>query len=92
MASLALAVALAEMVGREGGRLDAFMLDEGFGSLDPEHLDLAMEGVEQLVSDSGRRLVLLVSHVAELRERVDDLLILEKDPVTGDTKIVRGAA
>lgn len=92
LASLALAVALAEMVGREGGRLDAFMLDEGFGSLDPEHLDLAMEGVEKLVSDSGRRLVLLVSHVAELRERVDDLLILEKDPVTGDTKIVQGAA
>ena len=92
LASLALAVALAEMVGREGGRLDAFMLDEGFGSLDPEHLDLAMEGVEKLVSDSGQRLVLLVSHVAELRERVDDLLILEKDPVTGDTKIVQGAA
>lgn len=92
LASLALAVALAEMVGRQGGRLDAFMLDEGFGSLDPEHLDLAMEGVEKLVSDSGRRLVLLVSHVAELRERVDDLLILEKDPVTGDTKIIQGAA
>lgn len=92
LASLALAVALAEMVGRQGGRLDAFMLDEGFGSLDPEHLDLAMEGVEKLVSDSGRRLVLLVSHVAELRERVDDLLILEKDPVTGDTKIVQEAA
>ena len=92
LASLALAVALAEMVGREGGRLDAFMLDEGFGSLDPEHLDLAMEGVEKLVSDSGQRLVLLVSHVAELRERVDDLLILEKDPVTGDTKIVKGDA
>ena len=91
LASLALAVALAEMVGREGGRLDAFMLDEGFGSLDPEHLDLAMEGVEKLASDSDRRLVILVSHVAELRERVDDLLILEKDPATGDTKIVQGA-
>ena len=91
LASLALAVALAEMVGREGGRLDAFMLDEGFGSLDPEHLDLAMEGVEKLASDSDRRLVILVSHVAELRDRVDDLLILEKDPATGDTKVVQGA-
>ncbi len=91
LASLALAVALAEMVGREGGRLDAFMLDEGFGSLDPEHLDLAMEGVEKLASDSAQRLVLLVSHVPELRERVDDLLILEKDPATGDTKIIQGA-
>lgn len=91
LASLALAVALAEMVGREGGRLDAFMLDEGFGSLDPEHLDLAMEGVEKLASDSDRRLVILVSHVAELQDRVDDLLILEKDPATGDTKVIQGA-
>ena len=91
LASLGLALALAEMVGREGGRLDAFMLDEGFGTLDPEHLDLAMEGVERLVADSDRRLVMVVSHVAELRERVDDLLILEKDPATGDTKIVEGA-
>ena len=91
LASLGLALALAEMVGREGGRLDAFMLDEGFGTLDPEHLDLAMEGVERLVADSDRRLVMVVSHVAELRERVDDLLILEKDPATGDTQIVQGA-
>lgn len=91
LASLGLALALAEMVGREGGRLDAFILDEGFGALDPEHLDLAMEGVERLVADSDRRLVMVVSHVAELRERVDDLLILEKDPATGDTKIVEGA-
>lgn len=91
LASLGLALALAEMVGREGGRLDAFILDEGFGTLDPEHLDLAMEGVERLVADSDRRLVMVVSHVAELRERVDDLLILEKDPATGDTQIVEGA-
>ena len=91
LASLGLALALAEMVGREGGRLDAFMLDEGFGTLDPEHLDLAMEGVERLVADSDRRLVMVVSHVAELRERVDDLLILEKAPATGDTQIVQGA-
>ena len=91
LASLGLARALAEMVGREGGRLDAFMLDEGFGTLDPEHLDLAMEGVERLVADSDRRLVMVVSHVAELRERVDDLLILEKAPATGDTQIVQGA-
>ena len=44
LASLALALALAEMVARGGGRLDAFFLDEGFGSLDPEHLDRAMDG------------------------------------------------
>jgi exonuclease SbcC len=89
LASLALALALAEMVTREGGRLDAFFLDEGFGSLDAEHLDLAMEGVERLVSDEGDRLVLVVSHVPELRQRVEDLVVLDKDPVTGDTRVQR---
>lgn len=89
LASLALALALAEMVTREGGRLDAFFLDEGFGSLDAEHLDLAMEGVERLVSDEGNRLVLVVSHVPELRQRMEDLVVLDKDPVTGDTRVLR---
>ena len=46
--TLTAALALAEMVARGGGRLDAFFLDEGFGSLDEEHLDLAMEGIEPL--------------------------------------------
>lgn len=87
LASLALALALAEMVTRSGGRLDAFFLDEGFGSLDPEHLDLAMEGIEALVG--GDRLVAVVSHVPQLRERVEDLIELDTDPVTGDSVVVR---
>ncbi|MBT8165143.1 MAG: SMC family ATPase [Acidimicrobiia bacterium] len=87
LASLSLALALAEMVTRTGGRLDAFFLDEGFGSLDPEHLDLAMEGIEALVG--GNRLVAVVSHVPQLRERVEDLIELDNDPVTGDTVVVR---
>ncbi len=89
LASLALALALAEMVARSGGRLDAFFLDEGFGSLDQEHLDLAMEGVERLVADSPNRLVVLVSHVAEMRHRMEDLIELDRDPVTGATRVVR---
>ncbi|MGI9647866.1 MAG: SbcC/MukB-like Walker B domain-containing protein, partial [Acidimicrobiia bacterium] len=87
LASLSLALALAEMVSRTGGRLDAFFLDEGFGSLDPEHLDLAMEGIEELVG--GNRLVAVVSHVPQLRERVEDLIELDNDPITGDTVVVR---
>ncbi len=88
LASLALALALAEMVTRGGGRLDAFFLDEGFGSLDAEHLDLAMDGIERLVSDDPNRLVVVVSHVPELRQRLEDLIVLDRDPLTGDT-IVR---
>lgn len=90
LASLALALALAEIVTREGGRLDAFLLDEGFGSLDPEHLDLAMDGVERLVAAGADRLVVVVSHVPALRERFEDLIVLDRDPVTGATRVVAG--
>ena len=91
LASLALALALAEMVARGGGRLEAFFLDEGFGSLDPEHLDRAMAGIERLVADDGGRLVVLVSHVAEMREAIEDLIVLDKHDLTGDTVVVSGA-
>jgi len=90
LASLALALGLAEMVGRRGGRLDAFFLDEGFGTLDPEHVELAMAGVESLAADRSQRLVVVVSHVAELRERIEDLIILEKHPLTGDSTVKQG--
>ena len=90
LASLALALALAEMVGRQEGRLDAFFLDEGFGTLDPQHLDLAMEGIESLVAGREARLVVVVSHVPELRERIEDLIVLAKDPLTGNSTVAHG--
>ncbi|MBT8206723.1 MAG: SMC family ATPase [Acidimicrobiia bacterium] len=89
LASLGLALALAEMVAREGSRLDSFFLDEGFGSLDPEHLDLAMEGIERLVASSDSRFVAVVSHVPEMRQRIEDLIRLDRDAVTGNTQIIR---
>jgi exonuclease SbcC len=91
LASLALALALAEMVARGGGRLDSFFLDEGFGSLDPDHLDRAMDGIGRLVSENERRLVVLVSHVAEMRDAIEDLIVLDKHDVTGDTVVRSGA-
>ena len=91
LASLALALALAEIVAREGGRLDAFFLDEGFGSLDPEHLDLAMDGIERLVAGNTERVVVVVSHVPAMRDRVEDLIVLDRDEL-GNTRVIRGAA
>jgi exonuclease SbcC len=91
LASLALALALAEMVTRGGGRLDAFFLDEGFGSLDPEHIDRAMDGIGRLVANDEHRLVVLVSHVAEMRDAIEDLIVLDKHDVTGDTIVRSGA-
>ena len=92
LASLALALSLAEIVAREGGRLDAFFLDEGFGSLDPEHLDLAMDGIERLITTGPQRLVVVVSHVPAVRERIEDLVVLDRDPITGDSIVVSGAS
>jgi exonuclease SbcC len=92
LASLALALALAEIVARQGGRLDAFFLDEGFGSLDDEHVALAMDGIERLVLEGPGRLIVVVSHLAGLRSRLEDLVVLGKDPVTGDTVVESGAA
>jgi DNA repair protein SbcC/Rad50 len=91
LASLALALALAEIVGRQGGRLDAFFLDEGFGSLDPEHLDLAMDGVERLVTSGAGRLVVIVSHVEAMRDRIEDLIVLSRHPITDHTVVESGA-
>jgi exonuclease SbcC len=91
LASLALALALADMVTRGGGRLDSFFLDEGFGSLDPEHIERAMRGIEHLVGSGGDRLVILVSHVEQMHELLEDLIVLEKDEHAGTTRILAGA-
>ncbi|HEX2195545.1 MAG TPA: SbcC/MukB-like Walker B domain-containing protein, partial [Actinomycetota bacterium] len=88
LASLALSLALAEAVTRHGGRLQCFFLDEGFGSLDPESLDSALEGIEHIVTDD--RLIGLVSHVEALRNRIEDKIVLDKDD-DGMTRVIAGS-
>ena len=70
LASLALALGLADVVAAEaGGRvLDTLFVDEGFGSLDPDTLDLVMGTLDEL--RAGGRVVGVVSHVDELRQRI----------------------
>ena len=69
-ASLALALGVADTVQAHSGgvRLDALFIDEGFGSLDPDSLQLAMDELDRL--REGGRLIGLISHVAGLRERI----------------------
>ena len=71
LASLALALGLADVVQAYAGgiRLDTIFVDEGFGSLDPEALDLALRALVDL--QQGGRLVGIISHVPELKERID---------------------
>ena len=71
LASLALALGLADVVQSYAGgiRLDTMLIDEGFGTLDPEMLDFAIKTLLEL--QQGGRLVGIISHVPELKERID---------------------
>ena len=68
--SLALALGLADVVSAEAGgvHLDTLFIDEGFGSLDEDTLDEVMDTLDDL--RSGGRAVGIVSHLAELRQRI----------------------
>ncbi|KGH48093.1 double-stranded DNA exonuclease [Modestobacter caceresii] len=74
MASLALALGLADVVTAESGgvRIDTLFVDEGFGTLDPQSLDAVMTVLDEL--RRGGRTVGVISHVEELRTRISSRL------------------
>lgn len=92
LASLALALALAERVGElsstGGAALDAIFLDEGFGTLDPDTLDVVATAIEELGATG--RMVGIISHVAELAERVPVRYEITKTPGTSTIERVDG--
>lgn len=79
LASLALALGLADEIQSAAGgiQLDTMFVDEGFGSLDDEALQKAMQALSQL--GEGQRLVGIISHVAGLKERIDRQIVVKKD-------------
>ncbi len=78
LASLALALGLADVVAAEAGgrQLDTMFIDEGFGSLDSDTLDMVMGTLDEL--RAGGRTVGLVSHVEELRQRIPSRLRIRR--------------
>ena len=87
MASLSLALGLSDVVQQSAGgiRLDAMFIDEGFGSLDSDVLELAVRTLSDMTSNG--RSIGIISHVAELRERIDKQIRVEKTPAGSRVKI-----
>ena len=82
-ASLALALGLADEIQSSAGgiKLDTMFVDEGFGSLDEESLSAAMKALSSLAE--GDRLVGIISHVGELKQKIDKQIIVTKDKAGG---------
>lgn len=89
MASLSLALGLSEEVQSSSGgvSVDTLFVDEGFGTLDSDSLDLAYKALTNVTE--GNRLVGIISHVAELRNKIDNQIIVKKEKSGGSVATVR---
>lgn len=78
-ASLALSLGLADEIQENSGgiKLDTMFIDEGFGTLDPDTLNKAMRALEDI--SQGNKLIGIISHVAELEERIPKKIYVKKD-------------
>lgn len=85
-ASLSLALGLSDEIQESAGgiQLDTMFVDEGFGSLDEESLQQAMKALSSLAE--GNRLVGIISHVNELKERIDKQIVVKKEK-SGGSKV-----
>lgn len=78
LTSLSLALGFSDVIQREAGgiQLDCMFIDEGFGSLDPDTLELALRIFDELSRDD--RMVGIISHIDELRERIENQIVVQK--------------
>lgn len=85
-ASLSLALGLSDEIQSSAGgvQLDTMFVDEGFGSLDDESLHQALRALASLYD--GKRLVGIISHVAELKEKIDKQIVVTKEK-SGGSKV-----
>ncbi|GGM69239.1 nuclease SbcCD subunit C [Longimycelium tulufanense] len=90
LASLSLALGLADVVAAEtgGSLLDTLFIDEGFGTLDAGALDVVMDTLDEL--RAGGRVVGLVSHVEELRQRIPTRLRVRKSRSGSTVQVCAG--
>lgn len=89
LASLALALGLSDVIQSSAGgvRLDTMFVDEGFGSLDDQALNQAMKAL--LTLTEGDRLVGIISHVSDLKQRIDRQIVVTKTLTGSAARIVQ---
>jgi len=87
-AALSLALGLSDVIQSFAGgiEVDAMFVDEGFGSLDSDSLEQAIETLNSLTM--GNRLVGIISHVSELKDRIDKKILIEKSMEGSRLKLV----
>jgi exonuclease SbcC len=87
-ASLSLALGLSDYAQQRAGgmHLDTVFIDEGFGSLDPESLELVMRVLSDLAS--GDCLVAIISHVEELEKRIQSRIEVKASPNGSNVEVV----
>ncbi len=76
IASLSLALGMVEMMARSGGRLESLFLDEGFGSLDRNNLDAAVQALGTVAA--AGRMVGVISHVRAVAEQIEHVLAVTR--------------
>jgi exonuclease SbcC len=88
-AALSLALGLSDVIQSFAGgiEMDTMFVDEGFGSLDSDSLEHAIDTLHSLTT--GNRLVGIISHVGELKERIDKKIMIEKTVEGSSLKIVQ---
>ena len=87
-AALSLALGLSDVISRNAGgiEIDTLFIDEGFGSLDSESLEQALCTLTNLTGQN--KLIGIISHVGELKDRIDNQIIVSKDTTGSSLKVL----
>ena len=83
---MALALGLADVIQSYAGgiHMDTMFIDEGFGSLDEHSRDQAVKVLQNMAE--GEKLIGIISHVTELKQEIEDQLIVTKDDQGSHTR------
>ena len=86
MAALSLALGMADQIQESSAaiNLDMMFIDEGFGSLDEHSRDQAVKVLQNMAE--GEKLIGIISHVTELKQEIEDQLIVTKDDQGSHTR------